>query len=66
MARVRRYGYIVEWFLSDHNPRHIHVYDAKGRFFGRLNIDRMLGLEDWTPDKKLVKLVQELRREGRL
>ena len=66
MARVRRYGYILEWFAGDHNPRHVHVYDAKGRFVGRLDIDRMLGLEDWTPDKKLVKLVQELRREGRL
>jgi len=25
VARVRRYGYILEWFIGDHEPRHVHV-----------------------------------------
>lgn len=66
MGRVRRYGYYVEWFIGDHVPRHVHVYDSKGRLIGRLDIERMVGIEGWMPDKKLVNLIQELRREGRL
>lgn len=66
MARVRRYGYILEWFIGDHVPRHVHVYDKKGRFVGRLDVDRMVGLEDWMPDRNLIKFIEELRSEGRL
>jgi hypothetical protein len=47
-------------------PCHIHVYDSKHRLIGRLDIDRMLGIEGWMPDRKLVKLIHELQNEGRL
>ena len=63
---IRRYGYILEWFIGDHMPRHVHVYDNKGRPLGRLDVDRLVGIEGWQPDRKLVKLIQELRNEGRL
>jgi hypothetical protein len=66
MGRIRRHGYYLEWFIGDHVPRHIHVYDSKGSFIGRLDLDRMAGIEGWMPDKKLIKLIEELRREGRL
>ncbi|HEU0011413.1 MAG TPA: hypothetical protein VFT34_16460 [Verrucomicrobiae bacterium] len=66
MARVRRYGYILEWFIGDHEPRHVHVYDNKSRLLGRLDVDRLVGIEGWQPDRKLVKLIEELRSEGRL
>ena len=65
MGRVRRYGY-TQWFLGDHVPRHVHVYDRRGVFIGRLDVDRLTGGEGWTPDPKLVRFVRELRREGRL
>ena len=66
MARIRRYGYVVEWFIGDHVPRHVHVYDRKGRLLGRLDVDRLVGIEGWTPDRNLVKLIVELRNEGQL
>ena len=66
MARVRRYGYIVEWFIGDHVPRHVHVYDSRGRMVGRLDVDRLVGIEGWRPDQKLIKLIGELKHEGRL
>ena len=66
MGRTRRSGYIVEWFIGDHQPRHVHVYDSKGRFIGRLDINQMAGVEGWTPDRKLIKVVADLREEGRL
>ena len=66
MARIRRYGYTIEWFTGDHVPRHVHVYDRKGEFLGRLDVDRLVGVEGWAPERKLLKLIGELRNEGRL
>jgi hypothetical protein len=45
MGKIRRGGYILEWFIGDHTPRHIHVYDSKRKFIGRLDLDRMVGVE---------------------
>lgn len=66
MGRIRRGGYVFEWFIGDHEPRHVHVYDSKGRFLGRFDMEAMGGVGDWRPTKKLVGLVVELRQEGRL
>ena len=66
MGKVRRSGYVLEWFIGDHEPRHVHVYDGKHRLVGRLDVDRLTGVEGWTPDRKLVKLITDLKREGRL
>jgi hypothetical protein len=66
MGRVRRGGYIIEWFIGDHAPRHVHVYDSKGRFLGRLNLETLVGLEDWSPSDKLVELISELKAQGKL
>jgi len=66
MGRVRRRGYIVEWFIGDHSPRHVHVYDSKGRFQGRLNLETLAGLEEWSPSDTLVTLIKELQMEGKL
>jgi hypothetical protein len=53
-------------FIGDHSPRHVHVYDSKGRFIGRLDIQAMRGIEGWKPSRKLIKVIEELRSEGRL
>jgi hypothetical protein len=55
----------VEWFIGDHDPRHVHVYDSKGRFLGRLDLESLVGLEDWAPSDKLVLLIRELKAEGK-
>ena len=39
---------------------------AKNRLMGRLDVDRMVGVEGWMPDRKLIKLIAELKDEGRL
>lgn len=64
MGEIRRYGLRLEWFIGDHPPRHVHVYDSKDRLIGRLDVERMRGIEGWMPDKKLMRLISELRREG--
>ena len=52
-ARSRGVGYRIEWFIGDHGPKHVHVYDAKERFLGRLNIERMRGMEGWDAEQKI-------------
>ena len=66
MGKIWRSGYILEWFIGDHQPRHVHVYDPKRRLIGRLDVERMVGVEGWSPDRKLMKLIAELKDEGRL
>ncbi len=66
MGKIRRRGYILEWFIGEHVPRHIHVYDSKHRLLGRFDLDRMTGIEGWIPERKLIKLVLDLKREGPL
>ena len=66
MGKVVRSGYIIEWFIGDHRPRHVHVYTSKRKRIGRLDVDRLTGIEGWTPDHKLIKLITDLKNEGRL
>jgi len=66
MGRVRRSGYIITWWKGDHTPPHIHIRTQAGKKIGRLNLLTLEGMEGWTPDAKLVKLVRELQKEGRL
>ncbi|HEY5041552.1 MAG TPA: hypothetical protein VIK53_06060 [Verrucomicrobiae bacterium] len=66
MGKIRRSGYILEWFIGDHEPHHIHVYDSKRRLIGRLDLEWLAGVEGWTPDRKLMKLIADLKNEGRL
>jgi hypothetical protein len=38
----------------------------RNRFLGRLDIQRMRGIEGWIPSQKLIKVIAELKNEGRL
>ncbi len=66
MGRVRRGGYIIKWFIGDHHPRHVHIETQSGKLIGRLNLDTMSGMEDWQPGKKLLQIIVDLQKEGRL
>lgn len=66
VGRIRRGGYIITWFIGDHKPRHVHVETRNGKLIGRFNLDTRRGMEDWQPDKKLLRIIAELERERRL
>jgi hypothetical protein len=66
MGRVRRAGYIIFWWKGDHEPRHVHVRTAGGENLGRVNLETLEGMAGWTPDRNLIKVIAQLKREGRL
>jgi hypothetical protein len=61
MGRVRRGGYILVWWKSDHSPSHMHVLTAGGKLIGRLNLATYKGLEGWTPTRKLINIIDEIK-----
>ncbi len=66
MGLIRRGGYIIIWWKGDHPPLHVHVRTQSGKKIGRLNLTTLRGIEGWKPEAKLVKIIQELQKEGRL
>lgn len=66
MGRIRRGGYVFEWWIGDHPPRHVHVSDADGRLLGRVRLDTKESLDEWRPSRKVLELITELEDEGRL
>jgi hypothetical protein len=66
MGKVRRGGYIFEWWIGDHSPRHVHISDSDGKLLGRVALENMQSLDDWKPPRKVVDIIQQLQNEERL
>jgi len=66
MGKIRRGGYIFVWWLGDHLPRHVHVFDGKGKLLGRVGIADGAQLDDWRPPRKVLEIIDSLEKEGRL
>jgi hypothetical protein len=66
MGRVRRGGYVLTWWKGDHPPPHVHVRTQAGRKLGRLNLATLQGMEGWMPEARLLRIIKELREEGRI
>jgi len=66
MGRIRRGGYFLEWWIGDHPPRHIHVSDSNGRLLGRIRLDTREPLDPWQPPRKVIQIIEDLEKEGRL
>ena len=41
MGKARRGGYMFLWWIGDHPPRHVHVFDKDGRLITRVNLETM-------------------------
>ena len=63
MGRVRRGGYIIKWFIGDHPPRHLHVETESGKLLGRFDLETMTPMHDWQASRKLIRIIEEIRRE---
>ena len=64
MGKVRKGGYIFLWWKSDHDPRHVHVY-RRGRLVVKWDLDNDRSMAG-AASKEILRLIRELRQEGRL
>ena len=65
MGRIRRAVTFLSGGISDHPPRHVHVFDNDGKIITRVNLDTMEPIDVPKMDKRIVELIRELRQEGR-
>lgn len=64
MTKVRRGGYVFVTWKGDHSPRHVHVYSG-GVLVLKWDLEGerpMLG----RPERRVIRLIAELRDEGLL
>jgi predicted NBD/HSP70 family sugar kinase len=54
------------WWIGDHEPRHVHVYDKDGRTITRVDLETMQPMDTPTVERKILTLIRELQDEGRL
>jgi hypothetical protein len=66
MGRVRRGGYTFIWWIGDHKPRHVHVLDKNDRLITRVDLETMQAMDISKIERKILELIRELQREGRL
>lgn len=66
MGRIRRGGYTFLWWIGDHSPRHVHVFDKNGRLITRVNLETMRAMDIPKVSAKVITLIRELRNEGLL
>ncbi|MBI4405923.1 MAG: DUF4160 domain-containing protein [Deltaproteobacteria bacterium] len=61
MGRVRRGGYIIEWWMGDHPPKHVHVY-KNGREVAKVKVPELVALTGKL-NKALKVILTELIKE---
>ena len=66
MDKVRRGGYLFKWWIGDHEPRHVHIFDKNGKLITRVNLQTMQPMDIPKIERKIVELIRDLQREGRL
>lgn len=61
MSRIKRGGYIIEWWMGDHPPRHVHVF-RDGKEIAKVKVPS-LGLLSGKMNRKLRKILMKLMEE---
>jgi hypothetical protein len=64
VGKLRRDGLVFLAWKGDRGPRHVHVY-RKGRFVVKWDLENDKAMEG-RATRQVVRLIGELRREGKL
>jgi hypothetical protein len=64
MGKIRRGNYVFLSWSGDHGPRHVHVYENK-KLVVKWDLDHGVPMKG-KATAKILKLIAELREEGRL
>ena len=65
MGRIRRGGYIFEFWVGDHPPQHLHVL-KNGKLIAKVELDEDLTIMKGKMNQRIRKTIKILRKEGRL
>ena len=52
--------------LRAFQPNVVHVSSPDGRLLGRVVLETLVSLDPWMPPRKVLKIIEELQKEGRL
>lgn len=63
MGRVKRGGYIFDFWVGDHPPRHVHIY-KDGRLIARVELNYALTVMEGKVSRRLREILKVLIREG--
>lgn len=64
MGRIKRGGYLIEWWIGDHEPKHVHIY-KDGKEIAKVRIPERIILTGRL-NKKLKNILHDLLKEGKL
>ena len=64
MPKIRRSGYIFIARVSDHPPRHVHVY-RDGRLIVKWDLENRMPMKG-KASARLIELIRQLEAEGQL
>ena len=64
MGKIRRGNYVFLSWTGDHSPKHVHVY-RDGRLVVKWDLDNQRPMAG-SVNRRLVKIIEELDREGKL
>jgi hypothetical protein len=58
VGRVRRGGYLIDWWIGDHLPKHVHIY-RNGSLVAKVEVPSMLVLAG-TLTRRLRRILEQL------
>lgn len=60
MGRLKARGFEFRWYVSDHPPPHVHIFDENGREIGRFDLLRRRPMDDFVLTHKLRRALEEV------
>lgn len=64
MGKIRRGNYIFVTWIGDHPLRHVHVY-KDGKLVVKWDLENGIAMKG-EANKRILKLIAELKQEGRI
>lgn len=54
------------WWIGDYPPRHVHVFTKDAKLITRVNLETMEPMDIGKINRKIMTLIRELQKEGRI
>jgi len=63
MGRIRRGGFIFEFWVGDHPPRHVHVLKDR-KLIAKVELDATLTVMEGRLSRRIRQVIRTLIKEG--